>query len=72
MFFSNEIGHTKSERESFQMILTQLDVKPNECLFIDDKEKPIATARSLGIESILFVNYGTLLSEMKKLGIITK
>lgn len=68
MFFSNELGHTKSEQESFRAVLKELDVKPNECLFIDDKEKPITTARSLGIESLLFVDYETLLSEVKRLG----
>lgn len=70
MFFSNELGHTKSEKESFQMVLNQGGVKPEECLFIDDKEKPIATARSLGIKSLLFTDYPTLLSEMKGLGIM--
>jgi len=72
MFFSNELGHTKSEKESFQKVLTQLGVNPSECLLIDDQEKPITTAQSLGIESLLFTNYKTLLSEIKRLGILNE
>jgi putative hydrolase of the HAD superfamily len=36
------------------MMLQRLGAKPEECLFIDDKERNLVTARSLGMKTILF------------------
>lgn len=68
MYFSDEIHLTKEDKEMFLFVFKDIQKKPEECLFIDDQEKNIIIARSLGIKSLLFVNYETLLSEMKGLG----
>lgn len=72
MYFSNEIGHTKSETVSFRYILNDLKNDPNECLFIDDKPGPVNVARSIGIESLIYIDYGQLVSGLKELDIFGK
>ncbi len=53
IFCTCDIGYDKSEPEFFQKILKELNFKPEEVIFFDDREKNIEIAKSLGIESHL-------------------
>jgi epoxide hydrolase-like predicted phosphatase len=59
LFFSSEMGIKKPDVGAFEQVLKKINLKPEECLFIDDCEKNIEVARTLGIKTILF-------SDMKK------
>jgi HAD superfamily hydrolase (TIGR01509 family) len=56
-YFSFEIGHAKPEREAYEEILREQDLRPEECLFIDDKEENLAGAKELGMH-VLYQKIG--------------
>ena len=61
-FFSNEIGLMKPNKEIFEFALNKIKLKPEECLFIDDRYNNILTAKKLGINTIQCKN----LTQLKK------
>jgi HAD superfamily hydrolase (TIGR01549 family) len=63
MYFSNEIGFAKPDRKAFEYVLNDQCLKPTECLFIDDMEENISTAKELGMETMLFTTIDTLKNE---------
>ena len=54
--FSYNIGTTKSEVETFETVLEQTKIVANETLFIDDYEKNVKNAETVGIHGIVFEN----------------
>ncbi|GAB3912145.1 HAD family hydrolase [Mucilaginibacter boryungensis] len=56
--------------EFYHILLNRYQLKPSECLFIDDNYRNVAAAEELGIPSIHFVGPDELLVELKKRGII--
>jgi FMN phosphatase YigB (HAD superfamily) len=52
--FSFEIGICKNNVKAYEKILNSLNGRVDECLFIDDNQKNIKTAQSLGLETIRF------------------
>ena len=67
-FFSFELGHTKDEPEAFRKVLAALGRGGHECLFIDDQERNVRAAESMGIATIQFVcseQLGAALAERK-------
>ena len=63
-FFSNEIRLKKPSKEIFLFALNKIKLEPNECLFIDDTEINIKTAKSLGINTIKCQNLNQLKKEL--------
>ena len=53
-FFSAVCGLTKPSAEIFNHLLNECGIKANEALFIDDSEKNINGAKSVGISTYLF------------------
>ncbi len=64
-FYSHDYCLTKSEG-LLKIVLEELKVKPQNCLFIDDSAKNIETAINLGINSILFENNQQLFDQIEK------
>lgn len=52
-FFSYKMGMTKPHDNIFQTMISEMGVLPEECLFLDDGEKNVDTARRLNIPSYL-------------------
>lgn len=69
MYFSNEIGLRKTGEEAFRHVLADLGKKPEECVFVDDKEQNLIAPRKLGMHAVLFKNLEQLKTEFAKLGI---
>ena len=66
--FSHEVGVTKRDGDKiFMLVLQKTGNKPNEAIFIDDKEAYVKTAKNLGINAIHFKNEKQLEREIKKL-----
>jgi HAD superfamily hydrolase (TIGR01509 family) len=53
---SGQAGVAKPEAGIFQEACRRLDVKPAECLFMDDLEKNVAGARRLGMQALLWLD----------------
>ena len=50
-------------------MLTKLQVKGEECIFIDDQVNNLRAARELGIATIQFITAEQLEKDLKKLGV---
>ena len=67
--FSCLEGYVKPEKEIYEITLNRLGVKPEEAIFIDDKEIHIEAAKKLGINTVLFKDAKQLLAELKQFSI---
>ncbi len=70
--FSYEIGCTKREPRMFRVLLDMLSAAPGQCLFIDDNPRNVEVARSVGIDSILFLDAEHLRGELVARGIVVE
>jgi HAD superfamily hydrolase (TIGR01509 family) len=69
LFFSYELGQTKSDLTTFALVLDELGRKAQQCLFVDDSEWNVATARSVGLLSIRFVDSAQLVRQLCRVGL---
>ncbi|MBQ2890132.1 MAG: HAD family phosphatase [Clostridia bacterium] len=54
LVFSGPVGKVKPDREIFEQLLSEFNLKAEECLFIDDSETNIKGAEKIGIKGYLF------------------
>lgn len=69
-FFSCDIKMLKSDEGTFEYILKELNIKPEETIFIDDSEGNVQAAIKTGINGIVFKDAEQLEKELKEIGII--
>lgn len=69
VLYSFEVGISKPDRKAYQLILEQLKVKPDECIFIDDSIQNLEGAKLLGITTVLFENAEQLVKDLRSLNI---
>ena len=62
---SYETGLAKPDITIFREIVKRLNVKPNECVYIDDFETNIPPAKKLGMKTILFRNCEQLKKDLE-------
>lgn len=63
-------GVCKPDIKIYKLLLSKLKkTKPEEIIFIDDKEECLTPADSLGIKTILFKDNAQLIEDLKKLGV---
>lgn len=68
--FSYELGVMKPDSKIYLHILEKLQLKPNDCLFIDDSKANIEAAEKLGISTIYFRTPEQTIQELKRMKII--
>lgn len=66
---SNEVHLSKDTPEIFKLALKRNQLEAKECVFIDDIQKFVEIAESLGIKGILFKNISQLKNELKDFGV---
>lgn len=54
--YSAEIGYIKPDKECYEILLEKYNLKPNECIFIDDMITNVEAANKIGINGVLFNN----------------
>ena len=66
--YSHDYHLAKPEKDFIKIMIRAAGVKPEEILYIDDKEKNIAAAKSLGIKGIIYSRgeFNKLLEELKE------
>lgn len=69
IYNSAKLGTIKAEREAFKMMVKELNVKPEECVFIDDRKVNIEVADSLGFKTIHYVKGTDLKKELREHGV---
>ncbi len=53
-YFSWQTGYVKPDIKAWQLVLSENNLQPDECLYFDDQEKNITAAESIRIKSFLF------------------
>ncbi len=56
IYTSFEVGFVKPQKEFFEFALKDIGTSPDECIFVDDGESNIQTAKELGFHTFLAVN----------------
>lgn len=64
---SYKVGILKPDLRAYTLIADQLNVKPGECVFVDDKERHCAGARAAGMQAILYADFDQMKSELEEL-----
>lgn len=68
--FRSDTDHfMKPEREAYEFVVNAIDAEPDECVFIDDLEKNVKGAESLGIRGIVYRNSTDLVRDLVKIGV---
>ncbi len=67
---SFQVNAAKPDSEIYQILLNKYSLKPEECLFIDDKEENIVAAKRLGIDGIVCDDHDKVMQELKRLGVL--
>lgn len=65
---SCEVGLIKPQKEIFQLAVQKLGLRPEECVFIDDREKYLSVPRDMGFRVIHYKGNKELIEELKVIG----
>jgi FMN hydrolase / 5-amino-6-(5-phospho-D-ribitylamino)uracil phosphatase len=69
-FVSCETGLRKPDPEAYRLAARTLDVQPDGCLFVDDREVNCAAARGVGMDAIRFESAEQLRRELTRRAIL--
>lgn len=69
IFYSSNLKVAKPNKEAFLITLKRLKSKPEETVFIDDKDRNVLVANELGMKGITFESLKLLKKELKELGV---
>lgn len=72
ILLSGEVGISKPDNQIYEVFLDRIKRTPDECLFIDDSERNIDAARSLGFQALLFKSASQLRDELVTLNILSQ
>jgi epoxide hydrolase-like predicted phosphatase len=64
---SGEVGMRKPEPEIFHLTLDQMELRPADCVFVDDLPHNITAAAELGITGVRHVTYDATVVELQAL-----
>lgn len=64
---SYEVNLIKDSSEMFELALSRLNLKPNEVIFVDDKQEKLDIAKELGINTVLFKSVNDLKEDLNHL-----
>ena len=70
VFASCYIKMRKPEARIYRYALEKMKINPEEAIFIDNMEENVVGARKVGIKSIRFTDYKSLVKDLKKFKII--
>ncbi len=71
VILSCEVGLRKPDKKVYKLVLTKLNLKASECIFIDDEPRYVVAASKLGINTIHYKNPHQLKAELKGFGLIS-
>lgn len=67
MVLSGEVGMVKPDPGIYQMAADRLEVKPGECVFIDDSERNCSAAEEAGMRTIIYKNFEEFKEQLSEL-----
>ncbi|MBI4116931.1 HAD-IA family hydrolase [Candidatus Pacearchaeota archaeon] len=69
VFASFKTGKMKKDNGAFEDILKEMNLPPEEVVFVDDNEKNIHNAKSIGMKTVLFKDNQRLIKELNNFGV---
>ncbi len=66
-YFSNEVCMKKPNKDFFEYVLKENNLKAEECVFIDDAPRNVDAANELGMKGILYLSPDQLEKELKSI-----
>jgi len=66
---SAHVREVKPEEPIYKILLQNYKLKPEECVFMDDRQENLDTAERLGFKTILFTETGKAEKELRSLGV---
>jgi epoxide hydrolase-like predicted phosphatase len=67
--FSYDVGFVKPDSGIYQELIKQSGCLPSEIVYTDDKEANVKSAKDLGINSFVYIDFPTFLSQLRNLGL---
>lgn len=67
---SSESGFVKPEAGAFEDVARKLDLRMDECVFIDDRADYCEGANHVGMKAVHFTDIDNLKSELSKIGVL--
>jgi len=68
VIISSEVGSKKPDAAIFEIALQHLPgIRPDQIIFLDDREPAITTASKLGLQTILVKDHARAIAEIEKL-----
>ena len=64
---SYKVRMRKPEQEIYNLVIKKLKTRPEECIFIDDKERNLIPAKNLGIRTILAKNTEQIINDVNSI-----
>ncbi|KKP39484.1 hypothetical protein A2130_02370 [Candidatus Woesebacteria bacterium GWC2_33_12] len=69
VFSAKSIGYNKKNIKSYQFIIDELGLKPEEIVFIDDSTENLLVAREAGITTIMYEGFEKFIQKLQELGV---
>ena len=69
MFWSFQKSIKKPSSEAYLQVVEKFNVRSEECLFIDDKERNVKGAKDVGMKTILYTNPEELKKQLLQAGV---
>jgi len=70
LILSHEVKMSKNNKKIFLLAIEKLNLKAEECIFIDDVQEFVDIAKSIGMKAILYQTPPQIKKELKKFGIL--
>ena len=67
VILSREVNLRKPDSEIYLLTIKQLGTKPEECVFIDDKDENLRPAKKLGMKTILAKNPKQVINDVSRI-----
>jgi len=64
---SAEVGLIKPDIQIYELVARKLGVKPNECVYIDDRQRFVEVGGTLGMQTILYKNFKLFKQELNQI-----
>ena len=68
--FSHEVGVRKPQSKIYELLIEKVNLRPEEMLFIDDKQINLPPAKQLGMNTLLYKNPEKLGTDLKKMKLL--
>lgn len=64
---SSDVGVVKPQPEIYELTANKLNVKPEECVFVDDREVYCEAAREVGMRAVCYQSFSQFINDLEQL-----